>query len=386
MTQIIPFAELDTADLIVDAVYEGGNSRSMSADPIAKLFPGAGNQGGFRQVGTRLQPFFVVLSSNLDDPEWPDFLDPYTGIFTYFGDNKKVGKELHKTPRGGNALLQRCFAALHDHPNKRSTIPPFLVFTRGLKGRDVVFRGLAAPGVNGVTDDLVAVWRSSNGERFQNYRALFSVLDVGTVKREWLTTLIGASSVPASAPVVWQNWVRNGLYSRLTSEPVVNHRSKFEQLPRSGKDQALIAFLYNYFKEQPTAFESCAARLASMLDPNLSSIIITPPTVDGGRDAIGKYLIGPIGDRVGLNFCLEAKCYAPDNGVGVKELSRLISRLRHREFGILVTTSFLSRQAYQELRFDGHPVIVIAAIDIAAILTAAGISTPILLQRWLEGA
>jgi hypothetical protein len=50
-----------------------------------------------------------------------------------------------------------------------------------------------------------------------------------------------------------------------------------------------------------------------------------------------------------LDFALEAKCYAPENGVGVKELSRLVSRLRHRQFGILVTASFLGHQAYQEL-------------------------------------
>jgi hypothetical protein len=54
--------------------------------------------------------------------------------------------------------------------------------------------------------------------------------------------------------------------------------------------------------------------------------------------------------------------------VGVKKLSRLISRLRHRQFGILVTTSFLGHQAYQELRSDRHPVVVIAGADIAAIL------------------
>jgi hypothetical protein len=54
-----------------------------------------------------------------------------------------------------------------------------------------------------------------------------------------------------------------------------------------------------------------------------------------------------------------------------RELSRLISRLRHREFGILVTASFLGHPAYQELRSDRHPVIVIAGADIAAILVRA---------------
>lgn|GEM_PF-5943694 len=70
--------------------------------------------------------------------------------------------------------------------------------------------------------------------------------------------------------------------------------------------------------------------------------------------------MGPLADRISLDFALEAKCYARENGVGVKELSRLISRLRHRQFGILVTTSYLGHEAYQELRSDRHPVVVIA--------------------------
>lgn len=56
------------------------------------------------------------------------------------------------------------------------------------------------------------------------------------------------------------------------------------------------------------------------------------------------------------------------NGVGVKEVSRLISRLRHRQFGVLVTTSYVAQHAYKELKKDEHPVVIIAAKDIAALL------------------
>jgi hypothetical protein len=59
----------------------------------------------------------------------------------------------------------------------------------------------------------------------------------------------------------------------------------------------------------------------------------------------------------------------------VKELSPLICRLRYRQFGVLVTTSFLGQQACQELRSDRHPVVVIAGADIAEILMKAGIGT-----------
>ena len=119
------------------------------------------------------------------------------------------------------------------------------------------------------------------------------------------------------------------------------------------------------------------------MDPNINIDVVTRPSVDGGRDTIGRYRVGPLADQISLDFALEAKCYGPENGVGVKELSRLISRLRHRQFGILVTTSYLGHQAYEELRSDRHPVIVISGADIAAILVKAGIGTPDAVQQWL---
>ena len=77
-----------------------------------------------------------------DDPDWPDFIEVYTGVFTYYGDNKKPGFDLHDTPRRGNKLLQSCFAILHNAPDQRVKSPPFLVFTKGSKGRDVVLEAI----------------------------------------------------------------------------------------------------------------------------------------------------------------------------------------------------------------------------------------------------
>ena len=75
----------------------------------------------------------VILYSSMDDPDWPDFIDVYTGVFTYFGDNKKPGFDLHDTPRRGNKLLQSCFAILHNAPDQRMKIPPFLVSPRAAR-------------------------------------------------------------------------------------------------------------------------------------------------------------------------------------------------------------------------------------------------------------
>ena len=71
---VVPFDSLQDADLIVDAVYEGGDSGNVSDDPLSKLLPGVGNQGGFRYAGQRGAHRFVVLYSSGEDPDWPDKL------------------------------------------------------------------------------------------------------------------------------------------------------------------------------------------------------------------------------------------------------------------------------------------------------------------------
>ena len=49
-------------------------------------------------------------------------------------------------------------------------------------------------------------------------------------------------------------------------------------------------------------------------------------------------------------------------------MSRLISRIRYRQFGIMVTTSYVDNQAYGEVVEDGHPILIVTASDIAGIL------------------
>ena len=61
----------------------------------------------------------------------------------------------------------------------------------------------------------------------------------------------------------------------------------------------------------------------------------------------------------------------------------MISRLRHRQFGILVTTSFVAPQTYQEIKEDGHPVVIISGADIIRILYEAGIKTKAEVEQWL---
>ena len=112
------------------------------------------------------------------------------------------------TPAG--AVTRSCAPALTGCTAARAgreKIPPFLLFDKASHagGRDVRFLGLAVPGAVDVqpTDDLVAIWRTSNGERFQNYRATFTILDVAIVSRAWLDELAAGQHArrrPAPGP------------------------------------------------------------------------------------------------------------------------------------------------------------------------------------------
>lgn len=72
------------ADLVVDAVYEGGRSGNAGDDSLPRLI-GVSNQRGFRYLGNVDALQLIVLTSSFNGPDWPDRVDRETGIVTYFG-------------------------------------------------------------------------------------------------------------------------------------------------------------------------------------------------------------------------------------------------------------------------------------------------------------
>ncbi|WP_205609997.1 restriction endonuclease [Clostridium botulinum] len=380
----IEFQNIENADLIIDAVYEGGSSGNLSDDVLSKLML-CENSGGFRKRG-KTDPFniyYVVLYSSGNDIDWMDTIELETGRFIYYGDNKSPGRELHDTPKKGNKILKKCFELLNK--NQRENIPPFFIFTKEKK-RDIKFRGLAVPGDDRIRpqEQLMALWSAKNGDRFQNYRAVFTILNINKIPREWIKDLSEGNGYRSKfAPIVWKKWVKDGKYNQLLSKKVIEFRTKEEQIPNNKNDVEIIKTIYDFF-EDGYSFEPCAVKIAQLMDKNIVSYELTQPFKDGGRDCIGQYRIGLPDSSILINFALEAKRYDLKNGVGVKETSRLISRLKYREFGILVTTSFIGLQAYKEIKEDGHPVIIISAIDIVNILNMAGYKYKEDVQTWLE--
>ncbi|GLV91805.1 restriction endonuclease [Streptomyces lavendulae subsp. lavendulae] len=386
----VAFSDLETADLQVDALYAGGTNGNSGDDPMSKLIKGIGNQGGFRYAGspTGRTVKLAVLYTSGGEVDWPDYLDVHTGTFTYYGDNRRPGQGLHETPRSGNVLLRDVFAASHEEPTVRAKVPPFLLFEKAAKkGRSVLFRGLLAPGGPTMTsdDELAAIWRATAGKRFQNYRAHFTVLDVDRIPRSWIQhLLVGGDPLGGDCPEVWRTWAESRVYRPLLAPSTTTIRSTTDQLPEDSAGRAMLEEIRDYFRGREHGFEACAVAIWRLIAPSTGAVDVTRPSRDGGRDAVGAYVLGPVASRIAIDFALEAKCYAASNSVGVREVSRLISRIRHRNFGVLVTTSFFNKQVQEEVHEDGHPIALVCGRDIVDALRQHGRTTEDSVREWLK--
>jgi len=381
----VPVDLLSIADLQVDAIYQGGRKGNAGDDPLPKLMR-VDSQGGFRYRGkVKGKLEILVLTTSMNDADWPDELDAETGIFTYFGDNKKPGRDLHDTGRDGNLILRTIFEDSRAGKEGRPFVPPIFLFASVGVSRDVRFLGLAVPGASDLdaSEELVAIWRSTKGERFQNYRARFTVLDAARMPRAWIDSIIAGEPDHSLAPDAWQLWRKTGRRKPLIAARTLEYRSRSEQMPSDRDGQAIIEVVRQHFKSRPHAFEHCAAALARLMIPDIAGLDVTRPSRDGGRDAIGQLRVGSGPSGILVDFALEAKCYTPPTAVGVKDMSRLISRLRHRQFGVIVTTSCVDLQAYKEIKEDQHPILVIAAQDIVDLLRRNGRGSVEAVRTWL---
>lgn len=379
------FDELRTADLIVDAIYLGGEKSDLSSEVLSKLLK-VGNAGGFRYRGSLPNPKLVALTSNDSSHSWPDILDPESGVLEYYGDNRKPGPLL-QTSKGGNKILDFAFENVHGTPEDRESIPVFLYFSRWGRGRDWRFRGLIVPGGPSIQRDseLLSIWRTSDGARFQNFKASFTVLDIPVISREWLNSILEGAPDNDLAPKPFKDWIRSGRVKPLLAPKTETIRTREQQLPNNPGDIALLLELIKCFPPQKAhLFEPVALAIWQLCIQSPVIAKVTRKSADGGYDAFGTMNVGPESDPLPLEFALEAKCYGIANSVGVKETSRLISRLRTHQFGVFVTTSYLAKQAYTEIREDKHPVVVVTGADIIRILQRHGVTNKLSLHKWLE--
>lgn len=120
-----PFETLRSADLVVDATYEGDAAQKhMGADPLGPL-TGTGNQGGFGRLGPPGPAEARLLYTSLNERDWPDAIGEENGLFVYYGDNRKPGIELHdpRAGKGGNHILRQTFELV---PRAAPLVPALL--------------------------------------------------------------------------------------------------------------------------------------------------------------------------------------------------------------------------------------------------------------------
>lgn len=173
MKHEISFEKLSKCDLIKGAVYKGGDKNNLSSEPISKILP-VGNQSGIRFSGKIEKPNVVVLYTSLKEIDWPDMIR--NDLVVYYGDNKTPGKDIHDQP--GNKLLRSIFNSYYLDPE--NNFPSIYLFSKGVTGYDRIFQGLLKPGHSDYdeTEDLVAIWKTKDGQRFQNYKAIFTILPI----------------------------------------------------------------------------------------------------------------------------------------------------------------------------------------------------------------
>lgn len=386
-------------EIAIDELLRNHNSPRNPEAEFQRFFTiekGINNAAGFRVVAKSGIPAkagrkrasdlaFVVLVTTFGESEWPDTLDLETGHFTYYGDNRHPGTDTNKTSLGGNSLLDDVYDLLHR--GERASLPPLLIFQSLKVDRKahMKFLGLAAPGADGLTasDDLVSVWRIKDRSRFTNKKARMTVLRAPRITRKWLIDLVhGVPSIESPhCPDEWRHWVRTGFYQALEAQKPRIPREKKHQMPLDSFEKQILRTLFEELDDRE--FEYAAAELVKLMDERFIELEVTPKSRDGGRDVIGLYRVGHDQHQLRLSVFVEAKRWNPSQGVGVKPVSRLISRIKHRDLGVFITTSYFDKQVQRELIDDNHPVLLVSGGDIARLLALKGLSKG-QLKEWVE--
>jgi hypothetical protein len=239
-------------------------------------------------------------------------------------------------------------------------------------------------------NDLTRAQKRIESNRFWNYRATLTLLDIPVIKRDWIRDLETGIIDSPHRPIVWKMWQKSGLYRPLRQKHFLGVRSPDMQLPKDDLRKAMLFKLYRYFSSEPYKFLHFAADTYALTDSKITLGRVKRHASDGTYGITGDFRLGIDADPVHFEFIVESKCYNPGVGtrkrksIGVNEASKMLSRLGKRQFGVLVTTSVVTRQAYEVFRGRGHPVICISGTDIIDILISNNITSVENLAEWLS--
>jgi hypothetical protein len=277
--------EFLSSNLIPGAIYRASTeSVGKGNEVLSQLLPGISNSGGFRaRRAEDGDPQIVVLYSTGAEGEWPDSLDSDGETFTYYGDNRKPGNEIHSTSRGGNRLLRKWFDSLS--AGAQETVPLVLGFRKFdlAGGSDVEFIGVLVPGAkNHDPNEVLTVERRQHptGD-FENYKAQFTVLDTGAVDGEFVRRSIIERSVNWSDPRVpqsLQQWRQGVTFDTAKKQESGADRLQSNKLDDEQKRSSFFASLRRSPRgsAQPFDLSEISARPGLEVLRTYRSIALTP--------------------------------------------------------------------------------------------------------------
>jgi len=250
---IVEFEQLQEADLVINTIYKSGKKGNYSDEVLSKLMR-CENSCGFRKKGSlkNLKLHYVVLYSTGEHSEWKDTLDIKTGEFTYYGDQDKINKDIHDTPKKGNEVLRRTFDDLKKE--NRKNITPFFIFIKEEK-RDVKFIGLAVPGSSdrSIEECLKVVTINKIDGQIKNYKAVFTILGIEKINHKWLEDLENGNGLTSEyVPLEWKLWIEKGEYNTL--------------LPKEIEEQQTLQCLYESCVEKDLLGSIVINELTNLLE------------------------------------------------------------------------------------------------------------------------
>lgn len=297
---------------------------------------------------------------------WDDSVDYNAGQIIYWGDAKFDESRREKThvEFRGNRILRNIYDLIL--LQKRYLVPPILHFSRKKKGW-VVFNGLC------VLDRLETAWFEDKGAPIVNYRCHLSILDAEEVPLSWIHQRTTAQSIKAldvGCPPAWRSYL-NGQTNKLYAW-IGKLRTTEQQLPEFGSADATL--LQQIADLSPVHFEKFCRKLLEEIASHTGiqhQIRETRHVRDGGFDFFGRFIF-PEPLRYEIQFKGEAKKYSRTNGVGPKDVSRLVARLQRGEYGIFITTSYYTQDAQKEVGEDDYPVRLFSGVDLVNFLRVLG--------------
>lgn len=100
--------------------------------------------------------------------------------------------------------------------------------------------------------------------------------------------------VYSTQPDVWKKFIsegRNGIVP-LIAKKLPKIPTKYDQLQSDVEGTKCLSMIRDHYQDNPYGFENCAKNILEKMDERFQDFSLTRPWRDGGRDALGYYVIG----------------------------------------------------------------------------------------------